>query len=171
MLASTAPGDWRNRVGEPESKTARRRGDAEDRALAVAAWEALFRAQVSVMRALVARFPTKDVSLNEYDVLFTLSRQPDRKLRLRDLNRHVLLTQPSVSRLIDRLVTRGLVSKCPEPTDARAAEVRLTDAGFELFRRVAVQHMGAISERVGGTLSADELRLLAELCDKLRGED
>jgi Transcriptional regulators len=158
-------------VSERESAVSRRAGGAEDRTLAVGAWESLFRAQVSVMRQLASEFPTKDVSLNEYDVLFNLSRQPDRTLRLRDLNRHVLLTQPSVSRLIDRLVARGLVSKCPEPTDARGAEVRMTDAGFDLFRRVAVQHMAAIAARVGGTLEADELRLLTELCDKLHGED
>ncbi|TAM67042.1 MAG: MarR family transcriptional regulator [Microbacteriaceae bacterium] len=123
------------------------------------------------MRSLSTEFPTRDISFNEYDVLFNLSRQPDRRLRLRDLNRHVLLTQPSVSRLIDRLATRGLVAKCPEPNDGRGTIIRMTDAGFDLFRRVAVEHMASISERVGGPLSTEELKQLAELCDKLRGED
>lgn len=151
--------------------SAARRATGDDKATAVAAWEALFRAQVSVMRELAAEFPTKDISFNEYDVLFNIARQPNRRLRLRDLNRHVLLTQPSVSRLIDRLVTRGLVSKCPEATDGRGAEVRMTDAGFDLYRRVAVEHMRAISRRVGGALEPHELRELAELCDKLSNED
>jgi DNA-binding MarR family transcriptional regulator len=142
-----------------------------ERASAVAAWESLFRAQVAVMRTLSAEFPTRDVSFNEYDVLFNLSRQPDRQLRLRDLNKHVLLTQPSVSRLIDRLVARGLVAKCPEPGDGRGTVIRMTDAGFDLFRRVAVTHMASINDRVGGPLSTDELKQLAELCDKLRGDD
>jgi len=155
-------------VGEVSST---RRTAGDDKAVAVSAWEALFRAQVSVMRTLAAEFPSKDISFNEYDVLFNLSRQPDRTLRLRDLNRHVLLTQPSVSRLIDRLVARGLVSKCPEATDGRGTEVRMTDAGFDLFRRVAVEHMASISRRVSNTLDTDELRQLAALCDKLRGED
>ncbi|WP_223693901.1 MarR family winged helix-turn-helix transcriptional regulator [Leifsonia poae] len=135
---------------------------------AVSAWESLFRAQVAVMRTLAAEFPTKDISFNEYDVLFNLSRQPNRELRLRDLNKHVLLTQPSVSRLVDRLVARGLVDKCPEPTDARGTVIRLTDEGFELFRRVAVEHMRTITDRVGGRLDPDELERLVELCDKLR---
>jgi DNA-binding MarR family transcriptional regulator len=136
---------------------------------AVSAWESLFRAQVAVMRTLAAEFPTKDISFNEYDVLFNLSRQPDRELRMRDLNKHVLLTQPSVSRLIDRLVARGLVAKCPEPSDARGTVIRLTDEGYDMFRRVAVEHMKTITERVGGRLDAEELGKLAELCDKLRG--
>lgn len=140
-----------------------------ERASAVTAWESLFRAQVSVMRSLSEQFPTRDISFNEYDVLFNLSRQPDRTLRLRDLNKHVLLTQPSVSRLVDRLVARGLVSKCPEPHDGRGTVIRMTDAGLTLFRRVAVEHMAAISERVGGPLSGEELKQLTALCDKLRG--
>jgi DNA-binding MarR family transcriptional regulator len=138
---------------------------------AVSAWESLFRAQVAVMRTLAAEFPTKDISFNEYDVLFNLSRQPNRELRMRDLNKHVLLTQPSVSRLIDRLVARGLVAKCPEPSDARGTVIRLTDEGYDMFRRVAVEHMKTITERVGGRLDAEELEQLAQLCDKLRGTD
>lgn len=135
---------------------------------AVAAWESLFRAQVAVMRTLAAEFPTRDISFNEYDVLFNLSRQPDRSLRLRDLNKHVLLTQPSVSRLVDRLVARGLVAKCPEPSDARGTVIRLTETGFDMFRQVAVDHMKTITDRVGGRLSPEELETLARLCDKLR---
>ena len=141
------------------------------RANAVTAWESLFRAQVAVMRTLAAEFPTRDVSFNEYDVMFNLTRQPDRQLRLRDLNKHVLLTQPSVSRLVDRLVARGLVAKCPEPDDARGTIIRLTDEGYEMFRRVAVEHMKTINRRVGGRLDQDELELLTELCDKLRASD
>ena len=56
-------------------------------AVAVAAWESLFRAQVSVMRTLAAEFPSKEISLNEYDVLFNITRAPGRRLRLKDLNR------------------------------------------------------------------------------------
>lgn len=139
-----------------------------DRAVAVAAWESLFRAQVAIMRSLAAEFPSREISLNEYDVLFNLSRQPDRRIRLRDLNKHVLLTQPSVSRLIDRLMSRGYVDKETDPADGRGAIVGLTDAGYELFRKVAVEHVGTITDRIGDSLTDDELRLLAELCDRLR---
>jgi DNA-binding MarR family transcriptional regulator len=139
-----------------------------DRAVAVAAWESLFRAQVAVMRSIAAEFPSREISLNEYDVLFTLSREPDRRIRLRDLNKHVLLTQPSVSRLVDRLVSRGYVDKETDPADGRGAIVGLTDAGFALFRRVAVEHMGSITDRIGDSLSDDELRQLIQLCDRLR---
>jgi DNA-binding MarR family transcriptional regulator len=139
-----------------------------NKADAVAAWEALFRAQVSVLRTLNAEFPTGELSFNEYDVLFNLSRQPDRQLRLRDLNRHLLLTQPSVSRLVDRLAARGLVRKTSDPGDGRGTIVAMTDEGYEIFRRVAVVHAETIHRRVGAALSTAELHTLATLADKLR---
>lgn len=135
---------------------------------AVTAWEALFRAQVSVMQYLSAEFTGDEISLNEYDVLFNLSRQPGRRLRIRDLNQHLLLTQPSVSRLVDRLASRQLVAKAADPDDARGIVVGLTEEGYQLFRRVARHHIASITERVGAALTDDELETLTVLCDKIR---
>ncbi|MFF2273554.1 MarR family winged helix-turn-helix transcriptional regulator [Agromyces sp. NPDC058136] len=139
-----------------------------ERAITVAAWEALFRTQVMTMRELSAEFPTELMSLNEYDVLFNISRAPGRRLRLKELNRNSLITQPSISRLIDRLTARGLVVKEPDPDDGRGTIVGITDAGFALFRRVAIQHMEAIHRHFGATLTEEELHLLGELSARAR---
>ena len=139
-----------------------------ERTITVAAWESLFRAQVTIMRALAAEFPSEVISLNEYDVLFNITRAPQRRLRLKELNRSVLITQPSVSRLVDRLAARGLVSKTHDPDDGRGTIVAITEEGFALFRGVAFTHIDAITRHVGHALSDDELRDLTELCDRLR---
>lgn len=139
-----------------------------DRSTAVAAWEALFRAQVSVMRNLNSEFPGGEISFNEYDVCFNLSTQPGRRCRMRELTGHLLLTQPSVSRLVDRLASRGIVEKQPDPADARGVIVALTPHGFDVYRAVAVQHAASIAAQVGAGLSDAELRTLTELCTKLR---
>ncbi len=139
-----------------------------EKSLAVDAWESLFRAQVSVFRQLNGEFPPGELSFNEYDVLFNLSRQEGRRSRLRDLNRHLLLTQPSVSRLVDRLASRGLVSKEGDPGDGRGTIVCLTETGHEAFRRVAVRHAESIYRRVGSALTDEELVQLTALTEKLR---
>jgi DNA-binding MarR family transcriptional regulator len=139
-----------------------------EKSAAVDAWEALFRAQVTVMRDLNAEFPKGVLSLNEYDLLFNLSRQPQRRARIRDLLNHLLLTQPSVSRLIDRLAAKGMVTKTPDPADARGTIVTLTSEGRAAFRTVAVAHAESIRTRVGSALDPDEMAQLAALCDKLR---
>lgn len=135
---------------------------------AVDAWEALFRAQVTIMRDLRQDFSTTGMSINEYDVLFNIIREPDQRIRLRDLNRNVLITQSSVSRLIDRLVERRFVEKSVDPTDARGAIVTITTAGRREFTRVAKIHMDNISARVGGVLDDEELAQLEAICTKLR---
>ncbi len=134
---------------------------------AVDAWESLFRAQVAVMRRLIAEFPA-GMSFTEYDVLFNLSRRPGRQARQRDLTGLVLLTQPSISRLVDRLTTRGLLEKLPDSTDGRGTVVRLTDAGYRAFAEVAGQHVRSIEAVMTMGLDPEELRALRALTDKLR---
>jgi DNA-binding MarR family transcriptional regulator len=139
-----------------------------DKALAVNAWESLFRAQVTIMRELTACFPSGEISFNEYDVLFNLSTQPERRARIKELTQHLLLTQPSISRLVDRLASKGIVEKLSDPGDGRGIIVVMTDLGGDLFRATAVRHANAISKRVGAALDRAELEKLLELCTKLR---
>lgn len=134
----------------------------------IAAWESLFRAQVAVMRTLSDDFPSQVVTLAEYDVLYTLSTQPQRRMRIRDLNTRTLLTQPSVSRMVDRLVGRGLVAKSVDPSDGRGTIVHLTDEGFRLYHEAARAHGRSITGQMTKALNDDELAQLKELCEKLR---
>jgi len=138
-----------------------------NRSSSVDAWEALFRAQVTVLRHLQAEFPTGEISLTEYDVLFNLSRQSGHQLRIRDLNRHLLITQPSISRLVDRLASRGYVRKEADPDDGRGTIVHLTTEGYDLFRRVAIHHSDSIHRHMQA-LTPAELTQLEALTDKLR---
>jgi len=138
-----------------------------DRAAAVDAWESLYRAQVTVFRQLRNDFPDNEVTLTEYDVLFNLYRQPERRARIRDLTPQLLLSQPSVSRLIERLASRGLVARSGDPSDARGTLVALTVDGVDVFRRVGAQHSAWIADRMN-VLTPDELRDLARITHKLR---
>ncbi|MFP5359527.1 MAG: hypothetical protein ACLGHM_03410, partial [Actinomycetes bacterium] len=74
--------------------------------LANDAWEAALGAHGTLMRQFAADDVWEDLSMREYDVLYTLSKC-DTPQRLGDLGRHVVLSQPGLSRLVDRLVERG----------------------------------------------------------------
>ncbi|MCU1547786.1 MAG: transcriptional regulator [Arthrobacter sp.] len=112
--------------------------------LAAETWESLFRAQVAVMRRLQAGPAFKRLAVNEYDVLFTLSRCPSGWLRLNELNDHVLLSQSSLSRLVERLEKRGLVERTPAPTTAAGSWFSSPRPGGNCKRRSAV-NMSATS--------------------------
>jgi len=136
--------------------------------LAAETWESLFRAQVAVMRRLQSGPAFRNLAVNEYDVLFTLSRCPSGWLRLNELNDHVLLSQSSLSRLVDRLEKRGLVERMPAPDDGRGVLLKLTDEGAALQKEIGREHVRDIAELVGPALTAAEQRELLRLTEKLR---
>lgn len=136
--------------------------------LAAETWESLFRAQVAVMRRLQAGRAFKALPIKEYDVLFTLSRCPSGQLRLNEINDHVLLSQSSLSRLVDRLEKRGLVERRVAPEDGRGVLLGLTEAGRELQKEIGREHVRDITALITPALTEEEQRELLRLTEKLR---
>ena len=134
--------------------------------LANDAWEALLSAHAALMKQFAAEDIWGEVTMREYDVLYTLSkcREP---LRISELNRHVLLSQPALSRLVDRLAERGLVARQADPADGRGVRLALTGAGRELQRQVGRRHARSVARALTGALNRDELRQLETLGLKL----
>src|SRR5690606_11525537 len=118
--------------------------------------------------AMAADFDGAAITQAEYDVLLTVVRSPEMTSRLRDVTTNMLISQPSVSRLVDRMVARGLIEKCPDPHDGRGALIRATEDGARAFRAVATVHGRSIAQRMS-KLDDDELRTLHALTEKLRG--
>ncbi|PWJ54584.1 transcriptional regulator, MarR family [Quadrisphaera granulorum] len=138
--------------------------------LAVEAWEALFRTQASLVRRFAEQdvwAPEHGVGLREYDVLYTLTTSVGGRARLGALADAVLLPQPSLSRLVDRLVAQGLLQREPDPADRRGVVLVLTDAGRAVQREVGRRHAAAIADALGEHLDDDELAALRELCRKV----
>jgi len=134
--------------------------------LANDAWEALLSAHAVLMKQFTAEDIWADVSMREYDVLYTLSKCPE-PVRLSELNRHVLLSQPALSRLVDRLADRGLVERCPDPADGRGVRLSLTEAGRAVQRQVGRQHARGVARAMTAGLDPAELRQLETICWKL----
>jgi DNA-binding MarR family transcriptional regulator len=136
--------------------------------LANDAWEALLSAHARLMKQFAAEEIWRDLSMREYDVLYTLSkcREP---VRMGELHRHVLLSQPALSRMVDRLVERGFVERCPDPADGRGVRLSLTEAGRERQRQIGRRHAGSVARALAAELPPDELRQLATICWKLAG--
>ena len=136
------------------------------RVSANAAWESLLAAHAALMREFAADDGWEDLSMKEYDVLYTLSKCAE-PTRVGELNRHVLLSQPALSRLVDRLADRGLVRRVADPSDGRGVRVALTEAGQDLQRLVGARHGREVSRALRSRLTPGELTQLAELCAKL----
>lgn len=136
--------------------------------LANDAWEALLTAHGVLMKRFATEQIWRDVSMREYDVLYTLAKCP-RPIRMSELNQHVLLSQPALSRMVDRLVERGLVDRRTDPADGRGLQLSLTEAGRARQRQVGLAHGLSVAGAVSAELSDDELRQLEAICLKLAG--
>jgi DNA-binding MarR family transcriptional regulator len=132
------------------------------------AWEMLLSAHARLMKEFAAEDIWHGLSMREYDVLYTLSKC-DEPVRIGELHRHVLLSQPALSRMVDRLVERGFITRCADPGDRRGVRLSLTETGHEIQRRIGRQHARGVARALTATLSADELQQLATLCAKLAG--
>ena len=136
------------------------------RHLANDAWEALLTAHAVLIKQFAAEDIWDEVSMREYDALYTLSKCPGPK-RLGDLNRHVLLSQPALSRLVDRLAGRGLVERRTDPADGRGVRLSLTAAGRARQREIGRRHARGVARAMTAGLSPGELAQLLTLCRKL----
>lgn len=106
------------------------------------------------------------LSMREYDVLYTLAKRGG-PARIGELREGVLLSQPALSRLVDRLAARGFVDRAGDAEDGRAVRVGLTPAGADLQRAVGRAHARSVARAVGGALSAEELGELERLTARL----
>ena len=143
---------------------------AGHRHLANDAWEALLSAHAVLMKQFAAEDIWEDISMREYDVLYTLSKCPE-PIRVRELNRHVLLSQPALSRLVERLAERGLVERCSDPADGRGVRLSLTGPGRALQRQVGRQHARGVARSMIAGLAPAELKQLETICRKLAATD
>jgi DNA-binding MarR family transcriptional regulator len=130
------------------------------------AWEALFRAQATVIRELSAADVWDPVSPTEYGALYALSTAPD-GLRISELGNDALLSQAGLSRLVARLVANGLVERVADPVDGRAARIRLTAAGARAQRRVGLRHGRHVAQIMTRAFSPEQLEQLRELSQNL----
>ena len=136
--------------------------------LANDAWEALLSAHARLMKQFATEDIWQDLSMREYDVLYTLSKCGE-PVRMGELHRHVLLSQPALSRMVDRLVERGLIARCPDPADGRGVRLSLTDAGRDVQHQIGRRHARSVARALTAELSPDELRHLATIGWKLTG--
>lgn len=99
----------------------------------------------------------------DYSVLAILSEAPGRTVGMTELSTHTSSTLPRLSNVVKRLVDRGLVERVPSPTDRRATNVRLTDAGREKMVASAPGHVDAVREYVFDALTPEQVDRLSEI--------
>jgi DNA-binding MarR family transcriptional regulator len=145
------------------AKSGRRAGCPEE-----AAFLDLLRTTDLLSRGLVPLLKDEDISSTQYNVLRILRGAPD-GLPCGEIASRMITRDPDVTRLLDRLEKRRLISRSREAKDRRTVLARVTSDGLKLLARLdgPVQ---ATHRKQLGHLGGDRLRALAQLLHAARGE-
>jgi DNA-binding MarR family transcriptional regulator len=132
------------------------------------AWVGLIRAHAAATRRFNADLVSgHGLTLNDYEVLLHLAREPERRLRRVDLAKRVLLTPSGITRLLEGLERCGYVERASCASDARVTYALLTDEGYSKLREASSTHVDGIRSHFAGRFSPKELETLAELLGRL----
>jgi DNA-binding MarR family transcriptional regulator len=105
-------------------------------------WRALMRIIATLPRLLDEDLTrSTGVSLTEYVTLMNLSEAQDREMRLTDLANAIGLSLSRISRVVEDLRTRGLVTKRRASTDNRGFVATLTPAGLRRLKKAYPGHL------------------------------
>jgi DNA-binding MarR family transcriptional regulator len=137
----------------------------------LATWAAFLRAHARVVRELERELQAEQrMALTDYDVLVQLAAADDRRLRMSELADRLLLSRSGVTRLVDRLVAQGLVTREICDTDRRGQWAALTDAGLDRLRAASPTHLRGVGEHFLDRMSADELASMQAILARLDPE-
>ena len=126
-----------------------------------AAFLDLLRTTDMLSRGMAGILKRESVSPTQYNVLRILRGSPE-GLQCGEIASRMITRDPDVTRLLDRLEKRELVSRCRETEDRRTVMVRITAAGLKLLARLDKPVQAAHRKQLGH-LGKDRLRALAEL--------
>jgi len=111
-----------------------------------------------------------DISMAQYNVLRILGgAQPHGHPRC-EVARRMIDRAPDVTRLLDRLESRGLVVRERDAEDARRSRARITPEGLDLLHQ-ATAALGVVEALAAKRLTPKEQRELSRLCEALFGPD
>jgi DNA-binding MarR family transcriptional regulator len=111
-------------------------------------------------------FKEAGITGQQFNILRILKGQLPKAVSGTEIKSRMLDKNSDISRLLDRLMAKGLIEKKTCPNDKRAADVRITQAGLNILQQLDKKQKDI--DRVL-QLNEDEAKQLSDLLDKARG--
>lgn len=104
-------------------------------------WLQLAKSSKAIEQEMEARFQKNfKQSMSRFDVLSQLDRCDPEWLPMGKLAGQLIASKGNITRLVDRMISEGLIDRRPSPEDRRIIQVGLTEKGRALFEEMAVAH-------------------------------
>ncbi len=113
-------------------------------------------------------FKKHGLSLQQYNVLRILRGQKGNAATINLISDRMLDKMSNASRLVSKLVQKGLVSREINELDRRAVDVIITKKGLDLLEKLGP--MVDNQDLINKTFTEDDAELLSNLLDKLRNK-
>jgi DNA-binding MarR family transcriptional regulator len=128
--------------------------------------EVLWRAIMRIVKVLPRNLDSDlirgaGLSASEYTTIMHLSEAPNRELRMSDLAAATGLSASRMTRLVDDLQSRSLVTKVASSTDARGNVAKLTPRGMAKLRTAWPVHLASVRTRFLDHLDETALKIVA----------
>ncbi|HXR97831.1 MAG TPA: MarR family transcriptional regulator [Terriglobales bacterium] len=126
----------------------------------------MLRTVEDLSRPLTALLKKAALSRTQYNVLRILRGSPD-GLACGEIAGRMITRDPDITRLLDRLEARGLISRCRENQDRRQVFTRIAPQGLTLLDRLD-QPIRETHRKLLGHLGPARLRALLKLLQDCR---
>jgi MarR family transcriptional regulator, organic hydroperoxide resistance regulator len=111
-----------------------------------------------------------DLTASQYNILRILRGAGPDGHRCTEIGSRMISRDPDVTRLLDRLETRGLVRRARDTVDRRVVTTRITDAGLKLLAALD-EPVESAQRKLLGHLSRADLETLNRLLEAARGPE
>jgi len=129
----------------------------------------LLRTGDALMQGVAATLRPTGLSPTQYNILRILRGAEPDGLACREIGERMITRDPDITRLLDRLEVRGLVSRCRRTEDRRVIVTRITGEGLRILEPldgpIEALHMKQL-----GHLGPERLKVLIALLEEVRGE-
>jgi DNA-binding MarR family transcriptional regulator len=113
------------------------------------------------------QFEKYNLTTQQFNILRILRGQYPNPATINLLKERMLDKMSDASRIVDRLIQKGMVSRCTNKKDRRAVDIRISDAGLELLSKMDIEFKP--KDFLKDNLTEEEAGQLSDLLDKMRG--
>jgi DNA-binding MarR family transcriptional regulator len=133
----------------------------------MAAWRAFILTAGDVIRAIERDLDPFDLDFGDYQLLVMLSEAPDERLRMCDLADSLRLTRSGLTRRMDGVLKKKLVTRTQSTQDGRVAIVQISPKGMDVLKNAAPHHLESVRSHVIDLLSPAEIKAFTTAFTKI----
>jgi len=153
----------------PRTHAAERKTRAPQRDLEARVFVNLLRAADALARGAEALLKPTGLSATQYNVLRILRGAAAQGLACREVGCRMISRDPDITRLLDRMESRGLIARAREKEDRRVVKTRITAEGLRALEELDAP-VRELHRRQLHHLPAKELRQLSHLLERVRAQ-